>query len=193
MSKIVKYIIGGLVLFLLILAYQNWRQAAKIERQIAEILRLQKNQEQLIAENQHQTNLILTQKEVTGKVKRERDSLAKALKIRPKQIIKYVDRIVKDTHIDTVSVMVTPYDGVSWKLTDADECMIWEGDAKLDGLNLGVERTKFEYTNKIVETYYWTQKRLLWLIPLEKKQYYQDVKQTCGESYINSVEIKRKK
>ena len=133
MNKLIKYIVGSLVVFLLLLAWQGWQLKNKLDVARVEIQRLKDNQAQLLAENQRQSNLILNQNEVTGKIKAERDSLAKVLGIRPKQIVKYVDRVVVEHRVDTVPVMVTPYNDVSWHLTDTTKCMLWEADALLDG------------------------------------------------------------
>ena len=61
-------------------------QAKKIKRQNERIARITENMNQILDDNVTQTTLVLAKNEVIGQIKRERDSLAKALKIKPKQI-----------------------------------------------------------------------------------------------------------
>ena len=76
----------------------------QIEKRDVEIDRLIRNQHELMAANEQQTTLILKQKELSGKYLSERDSLAKLLKIRPKEVIKYIDRVLIEKITDTVEV-----------------------------------------------------------------------------------------
>lgn len=191
MSKIVRYVIGGLVVFLLILAFQAWRLQNQVDKAKKEIQRLEDNQRQLLAAKQQDLALILTQKELTGKVLAERDSLAKLLKIRPKEIIKYVDRIVTETNTDTVEVESEFLQNMTWRLSDGDKCWKWEADAQLSGLDLDVSRVLFEYKNKSSEVYWWQRRKFLGL-RIGKKEYYAKVLPECGEVQTKSIEIKKK-
>lgn len=191
MSKIVRYIIGGLVVFLLILAFQAWRLQNQVDKAKQEIQRLEDNQRQLLAAKQQDIALLLTQKELTGKVLAERDSLAKALKIRPKEVIKFVDRIVKETNTDTVEVESTFLQNMTWHLADGDQCWKWEADAKLNELDLDVTRTLFDYRNKSTEVYWWQRRKFLGL-RIGRKDYYQKVLPECGEILTRSIEIRKK-
>jgi len=191
MTKLLKYIIGGLFVFLLILAWQGLQLKNKLDYARSEIERLKDNQVQLLASRAQDQALILTQKEVTGKVLAERDSLAKALKIRPKEVIKFVDRIVTETNTDTVEVESTFLQNMTWHLTDGDQCWKWEADAKLNDFDLDVTRTLFDYQNKSTEVYWWQRRKFLGL-RIGRKDYYQKVLPECGEILTRSIEIKKK-
>lgn len=191
MTKLLKYISGGLFVFLLILAWQGWQLKNKLDKARSEIERLKDNQAQLLASRAQDQALILTQKELTGKVLAERDSLAKALKIRPKEVIKFVDRIVKETNTDTVEVESTFLQNMTWHLADGDQCWKWEADAKLNELDLDVTRTLFDYRNKSTEVYWWQRRKFLGL-RIGRKDYYQKVLPECGEILTRSIEIKKK-
>jgi len=191
MTKILKYITGGLVVFLLILAFWGWRLKTKLDKAKTEIQRLKDNQAQLLASRAQDQALILTQKELTGKVLAERDSLAKALKIRPKEIVRYVDRVIIETIRDTVEVESTFLQNMTWHLTDGDQCWKWEADAKLNDFDLDVNRTLFDYRNKSTEVYWWQRRKFIGL-RIGRKDYYQRVLPECGEILTRSIEIKRK-
>jgi hypothetical protein len=191
MGKILKYIIGALVVFLLISVAQNWFQKRKIDNLKAEKDRLTENQRQLIADKQQQTTLILTQREVTGKVLAERDSLANALKIRPKTITKIVKETIID--IDTVNkiVYVNPVEDNLWFLSDSDKCWYWEASAMLNGADLNIERTYFSYENRIDDVFWWSRRKILFL-RIGKKEYFQKLIPKCGTVNTRIIEIKKK-
>jgi hypothetical protein len=191
MTKFLKYITGVLFVFLLILAWQGWQLKNKLDKARSEIERLKDNQAQLLASRAQDQALILTQKELTGKVLAERDSLAKALKIRPKEVIKFIDRIVKETNTDTVEVESTFLQNMTWHLADGDQCWKWEADAQLNELDLEVNRTLFDYRNKSTEVYWWQRRKFLGL-RIGKKEYYAKILPECGEVQTKSIEIKRK-
>ena len=191
MTKLLKYITGVLFVFLLILAWQGWQLKNKLDKARSEIERLKDNQAQLLASRAQDQALILTQKELTGKVLAERDSLAKALKIRPKEVIKFIDRIVKETNTDTVEVESTFLQNMTWHLADGDQCWKWEADAQLNELDLEVNRTLFDYRNKSTEVYWWQRRKFLGL-RIGKKEYYAKILPECGEVQTKSIEIKRK-
>jgi hypothetical protein len=161
----------------------------QIERRDAEIDRLVRNQHELMAASEQQTTLILKQKELSGKYLSERDSLAKLLKIRPKEVVKYVDRVIVEKVTDTVEVESSIINDIKWKLYDGGQCWKWEADAELNDLDLIVNRTDFEYKNKIVDVFWWERhKRFFWW-RIGKKQYYHKVIPECGEVTTKSIEI----
>jgi len=186
-----KYITVLLAVFLLILAWQGWQLKNKLDKARSEIERLKDNQVQLLASRAQDQALILTQRELTGKVLAERDSLAKALKIRPKEVIKFVDRIVKETNTDTVEVESTFLQNMTWHLADGDQCWKWEADAKLNDFDLDVTRTLFDYRNKSTEVYWWQRRKFIGL-RIGRKDYYQKVLPECGDILTRSIEIKKK-
>lgn len=191
MTKITRFVIGGLIIFLVLVAWQGYSSYKALVKARQEIERLKLNQQQLLAEKQQETYLLLTQKELTGKVLAERDSLAKALKIRPKEIIKFVDRIITEHDTVITEVESTWLKDMSWHLTDGDKCWKWEADAQLDGNDLNVNRTLFDYRNKSSEVYWWQRRKFIGL-KIGRKEYYQKVLPECGEMTVRSIEIKKK-
>lgn len=191
MSKLIRYIIGALVVFLLILAFQAWRLQNQVDKAKEEIKRLEDNQRQLLASRQQDIALLLTQKELTGKYLAERDSLAKVLKIRPKEVIKYVDRIITEVTHDTIEVEAEYLKDFTWRLSDGDKCWKWEADAQLNNLDLDVKRVLFEYKNKLSEVYWWQRRKFIGL-RIGRKDYFVRVLPECGEVHTKSIEIKKK-
>ena len=191
MSKIIRYIIGALVVFLLILAFQAWRLQNQVDKAKEEIKRLEDNQRQLLASRQQDIALLLTQKELTGKYLAERDSLAKVLKIRPKEVIKYVDRIITEVTHDTIEVEAEYLKDFTWHISDGDKCWKIEYDAQLNDLDLDIQRTLFEYKNKSSEVYWWQRRKFIGL-RIGRKDYFVRVLPECGEVQTKSIEIKKK-
>lgn len=164
----------------------------QIERRDAEINRLVRNQHELMAASEQQTTLILKQKELSGKYLSERDSLAKLLKIRPKEVMKYIDRVIVEKVTDTVEVESSIINDMQWKLYDGGQCWAWKADAELNDLDLIVNRTNFLYKNKIVDVFWWErQGKFLWW-KVGRKQYFHKVIPECGEVTTKSIEIIKK-
>ena len=191
MTKISRYVIGGLIIFLIIVAWQGYSSYKSLVKARQEIERLKDNQQQLIDDAKQSFTLLIKEKELTGKLLRERDSLASALKIKPKQVIKYIDRIVTEKITDTVEVESTILQNMTWHLADGDKCWRWEGEAELNDLDLDVKRTLFEYRNKSTEVYWWQRRKFLGL-RIGKKEYFQKVTPECGDIIVRAVEIIKK-
>lgn len=191
MKNIKLYLIGFAVLFLITAVVTVNIQAKKIKAQKAEIERVQANNMQLMAENRRQTTLFLTEKEITGKLSHERDSLAKALKIRVKEITKivYVDVITRDTIKVPVYVTIAGKD--IWKIADAGECFKWSGNAFKTGDSLKVERTLFEYSNRTTEVYYKQRPFKFLFIRWGKWVYKADIKSECGNPVQKTINFIR--
>ena len=148
------YIYTFVAVIIVTLLVENRIQSGKIDRQKVEIGRLNDNNLQLMADNRQQTTMYLKEKEVTGRIKVERDSLAKSLKIAPKQITKIVEvkTVVHDTIRKEVPVQAIGKD--SWKISDKGECWSWSGVASLKNDSLHVQRQNFEYDNTTTPVYY---------------------------------------
>lgn len=161
-------------------------QAKRIKALKSDNARLDNNNYQLMAENRTQTNLFLMQKEVMGKLKAERDSLSKALKIRPKQIEKiiYIDNSTHDTIKINVPVVISGLD--KWKITDGNECFKWAANALKQGDSLKVERTLFEYDNRITQTFYRERPHKFLFIKYGKWINKQRIEATCGDTKIQT-------
>jgi len=191
MNKLSRFIIGGLVIFLILVAWQGYSSYKSLVKARQEIERLKDNQQQLIDDAKQSFTLLIKEKELTGQLLRERDSLSTALKIRPKEVIKWVDRIVTEKITDTVEVESTILKEMTWHLADGDKCWRWEGEAELNDLDLDVKRTLFEYRNKSTEVYWWQRRKFLGL-RIGKKEYFQKVTPECGDIIVRAVEIIKK-
>jgi hypothetical protein len=182
MKNLKWYIYGSIAVFFLILLAENRIQSNKIAKQKADIERIEANNFQLMSDAHQQTTLYLTQKEITGQLKRQCDSLAKALKIKPKQIEKIVE--VTNTIHDTVrvSVPVTITGKDTWKITDKGDCFIWSADAFKIGDSLKINRTSFEYDNKTTEVFYRERPFRFLFIKYGKWVYKEKIDAKCGNS-----------
>lgn len=189
--KLTGYIIGGLITFVLILAFQTWQKDRRITELSSEVERLELNLQNLIAENKQQTALILTKDEWLRVSADSIQTLLKALKIRPKQVVKYIEREVKEVIRDTVEVESEWLKDVTWKLSDKDKCWRWEAEATLNELDLDVNRTFFEYKNASTDIYYWQRKKILFL-KIGKKEYYQKHLPECGTESVREITIIKK-
>jgi hypothetical protein len=177
-----KYLYGGFALFFLILAAETYFQSNKISKLKVDNARIEANNLQLMSDARQQSTLYLKEKEVTGQLKRDRDSLAKALKIKPKQIEKIVT--VTNTIIDTVKISVpVTIEGVDkWKIRDKGDCFKWQGNAFKQGDSLRVERTAFEYSNKTTETFYRERPHKFLFLRFGKWVYKEKIDSQCGSS-----------
>lgn len=185
MQKAKLIVIGFIILIVLVSAggfayYQKKYRAERTERE-----RIERNQEQLLSDARQQTELFLREKEVTGRLKRERDSLAAALKIKPKQVQKiiYIDNSTHDTIPVPVPVYITGPD--KWKITDGNECFKWAANAFREGDSLKIQRTLFEYDSRTTQTFY-KKAPHIWFIRTGKWKYYQQISSTCGSTTIQT-------
>lgn len=145
--------------------------------------RLSNNNFQLMGDAMNYENYYLKEKEVTGKLKRERDSLAKSLSIKPK----FVEKIITITNIqrDTVkiSVPVTIIGKDYWKIADSSKCFKWQANALKRGDSLFVERTNYESLNKTTGVYYRNAK-FIWFIRVSKFKNFVRFNSTCGNPEV---------
>lgn len=179
MTKVKNYALLAFSLFILLLALQNYIQKGRIEKRDADIERLKSNVFQLMAEKRTETTLYLKQKEVSGKLSKERDSLAKALKIRPKEIQKIV--YIDNTIIDTVKIPVpVQLRQDFWTFSDKSKCITWEAEVYLEDRDLKVWRTNLEYSNRITETFYRKRPKQFLFIPYGKWQNLHQIDAECG-------------
>jgi len=183
-----KLILIGIAILIIASAFVTVNiQAKKIAKLNSENARLESNNFQLMADGREQTNLYLRQREITGKIKLERDSIAKALKIKPK----YIDRIITidlSTH-DTVKVPIPVIiSGKNeWNFTDSSKCLKIAYNAKLIGDSLKVVRTSLDNDNKITQVFY-KKRPHRFIFRFGKWQYLQKISSDCdGVKYQNIV------
>lgn len=183
-SKIKNYGLLVLGIFLVLLALQTYIQKGKIEKRDADIERLKSNVFQLMAENRQKTTLYLTAKERTVKLNRTVDSLAKVLKVKPKQVDKII--YIENTTHDTVKVIVpaTLTGKDYWYIQDSSKCFKWAANAYLWGGTLNVERTLYENKNVTTQVFYRKRPKKFLFIHYGKWQNLQEVSSNCGNSVL---------
>ena len=188
MKNLKLYIQIGGVIAIIILAglFANERRLKLIER--AEKERIDGNYENLTKENQDLVILNLRKDELTKKQKREIDSIAELNKIKPKQIIKYVDREI--IYIDSVPKYITlekPND-TTYYLNDKGDCFLYEANIYLVNDSITFERLNYKNENSLIESYFWYRK---WF--LGKKHYTQSADAKCGGVKTTEINILKKK
>ena len=185
-KKLKTYLIIGAVLFLIAAVITVNIQSKIIKKRNSEIVRLESNNYQLMSDARQQTNLYFREKEITGKLKRERDSLAGVLKIKPKQITKiiYIDNKI----IDTVRLMV-PVERLSkteWMLRDSTKCLLYVAKLILEGDSLKSERQLFESDNRITQLFWRERSKKFLFIHFGKWKNYQKIENNCGDPKIQT-------
>lgn len=179
------YVYGFLIIVFIALICTVKILINKNKRLFADNSRIEANNFQLMSDNRQQTNLYLTEKELSWSLKQERDSLAKALKIKPKQIEKiiYIDNSIYDTVRVNVPVIVTGKN--KWKIEDSGECFKWSANAFLLQDSLKIERTNFEDYNKTTQVFYHKAPHI-WFLRIGKWTNYVQINAKCGDVKIET-------
>ncbi len=190
MSKVKAIIVGIIILFVFSLMLSVYFLTESNRKKDIEIARMAFNNFQLMQDNQDQTVLYLKQKEVSGQLKAERDSIAEALKIKPKTIEKIVYRTIteKDTLVQNVFV---DYRKTHWMIQDTGKCFVWQAMAFLSDTTLKVTRTEFTYQNKITETYYRKKPKKFLFIRYGKWENFVQITPECGQVTIKTFNFEK--
>ena len=139
---------------IVVLALLFWRERkVRIKAQESRD-REQENVAVLMGRERQYQHIILTTKEAREIQDLKIDSLAKVLKIKPKQIER-IQIEVQQIH-DTIPVPVPVYikGPGEWQISDQGECWSWKGTAKLDGDSLRIQRDEFKYENETTGVYF---------------------------------------
>jgi hypothetical protein len=154
--------------------------------------RLKDNVLELTKENNSNINLVLTSKEYIKGLTNKADSLLRVLNIKPKEVVRYVERTVNNVVRDTVLVTVYPKQKDWWTIVDTGKCFKWEGDLYKRGEALELWRSNFEYRNKTEEVYFQRREKKFWFIRYGKKKVFRKSVSECeGESVIKIEVTKR--
>jgi hypothetical protein len=185
-------ILAGLTVYINAVIVQN--RKLKVEN-----ARLTGNQAELLGRVAQYQKLNLTYKEIVAKKVLALDSLAKLLKIKPKEIIKVVEKIItqEDTskHQATVTPVISPTGNPlknTWQISDSGKCYLWQGVARLAGDSLNVTKTLFSYHNKIDDVFWQKRKYNFLFLHFGKKTVYQQSTSECGNSVTREVNIIKK-
>lgn len=187
-----KTILIGIAILFVASAFVTANILIKENRNLkTEIQRTQNNNFQLMQEGLKYSSLLVKEREVTGKLRKERDEIAEKLKIKPKFIDKivYVTTTETDTVIKEVPVTVVSKD--FWHVSDTGKCFTWDADIKLLNDILHVNRTGYANTDSVSMTYY--RKRLnkfLWF-SVGKRVNYVQVDSKCGDSKVQEFTFQR--
>ncbi|NLH62241.1 MAG: hypothetical protein GX452_12655 [Ignavibacteriales bacterium] len=193
MKKIYIYLIGALLIMLALLAWQNSHLHKLYIREKIDRERLFENNLQLFSENRRQTELIYTKDEF---LKIMSDSLKKTLrdlKIKPKTVTQIIEKtIIQELH-DTIIVPVKVIGKNWWEIKDTGPCFLWQGEARLFGDSLAVDRTDFIYQNKTTDYYYRKLKgRFLFLKFYSRNEIEHKTVSDCGDTIERVVRVERR-
>jgi plasmid maintenance system antidote protein VapI len=189
--KIKTILIGVAILLVMIFFATVKIQANKIKKLKEERARLELNYLNAVQDAENNSLFLLKEKELTKRQKEVNDSLAKALKVKPK----FIDKIVYETVTvtDTVSLLV-PVQYMSkdfWLVTDTGKCFVWKAEARLTDDSLSVKRTDFTYHNLTTEVFYRRRPFNFWFIHLGKAVNIQQKSMECGEYTTKTFEFVR--
>ena len=189
MKKIKLYLIGIAILFVASLVVSRQVEHNKRIKAEAESERLATNNSQLIDNNSNSVALLIRKDEMSSKLSLKVDSLSKALQIRPKQIEKIIT--ITNTIHDTVKVPVYVETAGQdhWFLSDTMQCALYEANVLLKESDIEVQRTKFDYSNKTIQTFYKRRPHKFIFIKYGKWQYKQKINPECGDVKINTIEF----
>lgn len=188
--KVKTYLIIAGVLFIIALSATNYLNHKKFLREKAERIRQENNVAELLKKDKANIALNLTQSEYISSLSSENESLLKQLQIKPKTVVKFVERevIIKDTVVKEVPVKVTGKD--YWHISDKGKCWRWEADAYLWNDSLKIDRTLFDYRNKTSDVFYKKRVFKLWFIEIYSgKKIIQQTSSECGEVSTKTVQV----
>lgn len=172
------------ILFLLFTRERKLKIEAQDDRD-----REQENVAQLLGAQKQYEHIILTTKEALAIKELKIDSQAKALKIKPKQILKIQKEIqtVHDTIPKEVPVERTGPD--TWKISDAGQCWSWKATARLQDDSLRIQRTDYRSDNEITNTFYKVRPHKFLCIKYGKWITTMKSTSKCGENKVTEIEF----
>lgn len=189
-AKVKNYLILAGVLIILSLAVTNYLNTQRYLKEKAERIRQENNVAELLKKDKANIALNLTQSEYISSLSSENESLLKQLQIKPKTVVKFVERevIIKDTIVKEVPVYKTAYN--QWHISDKDKCWRWEADAYLWNDSLKINRTLFDQSNKTTDVFYKKRVFKLWFIEIYSgKKIIQKTSSECGEVNTKTVQV----
>jgi hypothetical protein len=182
-----KYLNIGVVIAIMLLLSGVGILWNKYQKEKAERIRVENNQNQLLQDNAELTVLTLHKDEVIGRYKERVDSISEALRIKPKQMISYKDIWLWQTDTVTKEIPVRRSNDSVYFFTDKGPCFEFEYMAIMENDSLSVKRLSENIHNKITEAHFWKRK---WF--LAKKKFYQDISAECGETRTEEIVIVKK-
>jgi len=163
----------------------------KIRLQKIEIARLSENNYNLTQEGNTTTTLLLKQKEVTGRLRRERDSIARVLDARARNIIRLTYTTIHFSVSQVKPVPVKAQGKNTWQINDSTACFVWKGSAQLTGDSLKVNRLLFRYDAKVNSAYYKRRPKMFLGIPFGRFIFTEVSSSQCGSVQTKNIEFTR--
>lgn len=185
------------ILFVSILFVKIKLDADKISRQRSEIERLNNNWYNSIKLANENKTLYLKEKDLKEKaydrLKHSRDSIAKANRIRKKDVLNITYHHISLHLASPVSVPTKPIAPNVWSFTDTiNKCTVYKGEVTLTDNNILVKRTGFDEDNVIEENYF-RKAPFVWFIRVGKFENYVERKSRCGNTYTEQFEFTGKR
>jgi hypothetical protein len=186
-ARIITWIrIAGAVAILVLILAWRLEHKARVKAQ-NDRDREQENTAQLMASNQQYQHILLTTKEALQIKDLKLDSLAKALKVKPKQIERIQVEIQIQHDTIKVPVQVAPIGKDRWQISDQEKCWSWKGRAELHGDSLVVTREDFTYTNKTTNTFYRMRTRHFLFFRVGPKKSFMKSSSDCGQETMTEI------
>ena len=184
-----KYLIAGAIILTLGLISTIIIQQRLILKHKNDIARLSENYKELTKKEGNTTILLLKQKEVTGQIKRERDSLAKLINIRPRNVTKIV-RIDLDYHAaERAEIPLIKTVNGNFKVIDSTACYTWKGELIQVNDSLKLIRTNFDFHSETTETYFKYRPKKFLFIQYGRWIYTAKVSSNCGTTTTKIIEF----
>jgi hypothetical protein len=192
MKNLSLYITAGLIIIFISLFSVVVVLGKRLNAANREINRLEMNNAQQIDSTRRHLALILTLKELLSIDTLKIDSLSKALKIRPKTILQYVN--VETKVHDTIPKIIKTYltANGSWWAVDSTKCWSWAGFVNINPDSVWLERKSFVFEDKSESVFFWERERRFLFIHFGKKRYYQKTSSKCSSEKVLVIDVKRK-
>ena len=190
MASLKNYTIIALLGLLLSLAGAYKLQHNKLVKEKADNERLSLNQERMLTDSLKNVEITLTQKEWLKQKSDSIKALEKANKIRPRTVIRYVERTLTDKITVPKIVPVSIVSKNTWQIKDSTGCYVWKGTAYLSGESLQVTRTLFIYKNTSQDLLHREKKgKFLFWDTYYKDRFTLTSKSECGSQTSKTINI----
>lgn len=192
MKNIKLYIYAGIAILIIALAAWGSITHKKLVRARADNIRYEYNQQQLLDQAERYKRLAVTRAQLLEGMTVRQDSLIRALKIKPKQIERVVER--HHYHIDTVPeiVYIAALKEGDYPFIDKSTCFTFGGSIKVtDSLQLTVDRR--EYHNRTTEIAYLEREKKILFIRYGPWRAKLHIDNECGEDLVKELTVVKTK
>lgn len=191
-----------IVVALFYFAAQSAWLSKSLKRAMAEIERLEYNQGQLLDEVDDYKRISLTRAELIASLTSRQDSLLRALKVKPKQVEKIVERWHYSVDTTQKAQLLASNDSLKkiiddkiardYPFIDKEGCFLFAGSVSIDdGLSLAV--TRREYTNRSTEIAYLERSRRFLFIRYGPWRGRLHINNECGDDQVKELVVVKNK